>query len=174
MTFTIGANPGTTPSSGDGGGWGGYLVSSGVNGSPGGSVLSTAGTIISISIYIFSGAAGNVLLGLYDNGGTSGQPGALKASTASAALGAGWNTINVSSQVLLLAGTYWLAFEVDSGSPSIGITAASGSFTRYGLQTFGMPSTAPSLASTLATQYGIYATLAGPVFGNSSRQYLRR
>lgn len=161
-TFTIGWDPTITPSAGDGGGDVGFLNASG-GAAIGGAVLSTPATILSIAIYVFSGAAGNVLLGIYDNTGASGQPGALKASCPSAALVSGWNTVNISVQTLLPAGTYWLMFTPNSNTPQFGRVASGFQTYAIGGQSFALPSTAPTMSSA-GSEYAIYATfLTAPV-----------
>lgn len=160
-SFTIG-NQVSTGGTGDGGGDNGVLISSGNTGTPGGVVLATPGTVTSLSIFVLSGAAGNVLLGIYDNSGTGGQAGSLKASTASTALSNGWNTIPVSTPVLLPAATYWLVFTPDNAGPVFYNSGVAG-FVRYLTgQTYTMPATAPTLSNTLPNDYAFYATLSTP------------
>src|SRR5258708_4162201 len=157
-SFTIGWPPGTTPSSGDGAGDSGFLISIG-HLAGGGSTLPSPAPIVSMSIYVFATPGGNVLMGIYDNTGTAGKAGALKASCPSTALSAGWNTVKINPNVLLTSGTYWLVFIVNSNTPNIGKGVGAGPIWYLGGQTFSLPSTAPNLTSTTATfEYGIYAT----------------
>ncbi len=148
-----------TPSGGDGANDSGALITSSNVASPGGTVLSSSGVIQSLSIYVISGAAGNVLLGLYDNSGAAGQAGSLKASCPSTAIVNGWNIIPVSTQVLLPAGTYWFAFTANSNLPNFGNQAAT-TYTLYALgQPYSMPATAPTFSNSTLQQYGMYGTI---------------
>ena len=160
MTYTFGVNPAVTPPANDGGGDIGILITSGTLGSPGGNTLSVSGIVLSISIYVASGAAGNILLGIYDNTGAAGQAGTLLASCPSTAITNGWNTIPVSAQATLPIGTYWFAFTPSSTAPVFGTETAAG-FTQFksGL-TYTMPGTAPTFTSNTTQSFGMYATLS--------------
>ena len=88
--------------------------------------LPRTATIQSISIYTKK-TGGKLYLAIYSD--NAGYPGTLKAATAEFTPSSGWNTRNVTSQVSLSAGTYWLVFEpssnsygtgYDSGGPSNG------------------------------------------------------
>jgi hypothetical protein len=75
--------------------------------------LDVDATVQSLSIYV-SVAVGRLRLGLYDNLGTSGGPGAKLAETPEVNALSGWNTANVTVPVLLRKGGYWLAFTPSS------------------------------------------------------------
>jgi hypothetical protein len=79
--------------------------------------LPLAGTLTSMSFYV-SKVGGTLKLAVYDAPGSNGGPGNLKASTASFTPVKGWNTQNVTSQTLIPAGTYWLAYLPSSNSLS--------------------------------------------------------
>jgi hypothetical protein len=59
-------------------------------------------------------AAGNGRIAIYSN--VDDSPALLKAQSASVALQTGWNTISLVTPVILPAGDYWLAFQVDNAS----------------------------------------------------------
>ena len=67
--------------------------------------LSQTAIIGSFSFYV-TRAAGNLKLAIYDSTGPNGQPGNLKANTASFAAVKGWNTQPVVNTVSLPAGNY--------------------------------------------------------------------
>jgi len=118
--------------------------------------LSQSATIQSLSFYVAT-AAGNLRLGIYSD--NSGVPGTLKAWTNEFAATSGWNTQNVTSQVVLPAGNYWLVFLTDNDS-MVG-KVATGSGTSYFVHphTYGaLPSTFPS-GTSVSSQESFYATL---------------
>jgi hypothetical protein len=157
-TFTAGWNPSTTPSVGA------LLLTGHLNAaggvSSGGVVLPQAGTIQSISVYC-TVPSGDILLGIYDNSGTGGFPGKLFASTASTSLVAGWNTINVTTPVLLAAGTYWFLMIADSNTSQLGNAAGTaGHLWIDGSQPYSMPAIAPSAFNTDTPIISIYGTFS--------------
>ena len=163
-TFTAGWNPSTTPSVGALLFTGHLNAAGGV--SSGGVVLPQAGTIQSISVYC-TVPSGDILLGIYDNSGAGGFPGKLLASTASTALVAGWNTINVTTPVSLAAGTYWFLMIVDSNTSQLGNAAGTaGHLWIDGGQPYSMPAVAPSAFNTdtpIISIYGTFSTGLVPV-----------
>jgi hypothetical protein len=122
--------------------------------------LLQSATIQSISFYVKS-AAGTLRLGIYSSNGA--VPSALKAATPVFTPVAGWNTQNVTTPVLLQAGTYWLAYAPSSSSLSFvkqvaGLGIALAPFT-YG----ALPATFPVVTGTDPNQWSFYATLStGP------------
>ena len=122
--------------------------------------LSESATIDSISFYTTS-SGGSLYLGVYDNTGPNGGPGALKATTAVFTPGQEtWNTENVTNQVVLAAGTYWLAFLPSSSSLGFNKETTSGSCVHY-TYTFGaLPSTFSTSPTSCGTvNFSLYATL---------------
>src|ERR1700741_2643841 len=77
--------------------------------------LSQSATIQSMSFYV-TAAAGQLRFGIYDATGPGGGPGTKIAETAEITPVVGWNTANVTSQVTLTSGTYWLAYLPSSNS----------------------------------------------------------
>ena len=89
--------------------------------------LSQTAILRSLSFYVTT-AAGSLRLGVYDSTGPGGGPGRKLAETASMTPISGWNTVNVSSPVTLLSGSYWLAYLPSSdalGFKKIGSSAGS-------------------------------------------------
>lgn len=122
--------------------------------------LAQDATIQSLSFYVVT-AAGNLRLGIYDDSGPSGGPGALKAQTASFAPTAGWNTQPVVTPVSLTAGTYWLAYLASSNTLSFRKIDDSSSSGVYYSQTFGtLPDTYSTSPSTTPSHWSFYATLS--------------
>lgn len=79
--------------------------------------VSEDGNAQSISVRVVSGS-GNMRVAVYTNAASA--PGTLLARSASTAVTAGWNTINI-EQVSLLAGNiYWLAIQMDNASMNVG------------------------------------------------------
>ena len=119
--------------------------------------LSQTATIQSMSFYV-TAAAGNQRLGIYDATGPGGGPGTKIAETAEITPVVGWNTANVTSQVSLPAGTYWLAYLPSSNS--LGFTNASTGSTKYYSLTYGALPTAFSTTPNSGTfHFSFYATL---------------
>jgi hypothetical protein len=115
--LTIGWTPATTPTFGAAVGAGFLNASGGL--ASGGAALPLSAMVNSLSVYATT-AAGNIILGIYDDTGPGGQPGNLKAKTASTAVVGGWNTIPVITPVALSAGTYWLMIAADTNSSVFG------------------------------------------------------
>jgi len=117
--------------------------------------LSQSATIQSLSYYVAT-AGGQLRLGIYSNAGNG--PGTLLAQTAAFTPVAGWNTQNVTTPVLLPAGTYWLAF-LPQNNTLAGRLAFSGSV-RYYTSTFGaLPNTYSSSPQSATAHFSLYATL---------------
>jgi len=118
--------------------------------------LSQSATIQSLSFYVAGGTGGQLRLGIYNNAGSN--PGTLHAQTAAFTPVTGWNTQNVTTPVLLPAGTYWLAF-LPQNNNLIGRIALTGTG-RYYPYTFGaLPSTFSSSPTTDTFHFSLYATL---------------
>jgi hypothetical protein len=117
-------------------------------------------TIQSLSFYITT-AAGNLRLGIYDNTGPGGGPGALKAFTAEFTPITGWNTRPVTTPVLLTAGTYWLAYLPQSSTLAFQIDrSGAGSAVWYSYAYGPLPATfATSGLSGDTVQWSFYGTL---------------
>ena len=69
--------------------------------------LNHSATIESLSFFV-TNASGKLRLGIYDD--ANGTPGKLLAQTSSFNTKVGWNTREVTTPVMLPAGTYWLAY----------------------------------------------------------------
>jgi Protein of unknown function (DUF4038)/Putative collagen-binding domain of a collagenase len=121
--------------------------------------LSLAGTLTNMSFYV-SKVGGTLKLAVYDATGPSGGPGQLKASTASFTPVKGWNTQNVTSQTLLPAGTYWLAYLPSSNALSF-VKTLTGPIYYYTLNSASPfpTSFAASTAALGVTTWSFYATL---------------
>ena len=120
--------------------------------------LAQTATIQSISIYTKK-MGGKLYLAIYgDNGG---RPGSLRAATAEFTPSSGWNKRDVTSQVSLSPGTYWLVFEPSSNSYGTGYDSggpSNGSYERA--TTYGpMPSTFPAGGQASTNRFSLYATL---------------
>jgi hypothetical protein len=122
--------------------------------------LLQSATIQSISFYVKS-AAGTLRLGIYSS--NAGVPAALKAATPVFTPVAGWNTQNVTTPVLLQAGTYWLAYAPSSSALSF-VKQVAGSGIALAPFTYGaLPATFPVVTGTDPNQWSFYATLStGP------------
>lgn len=119
-------------------------------------------TVKTFSMYVVS-AAGNLILGLYDDDGPSGGPGTLIAQTGSFAAQAGWNTQPVLSEQNIAPGTYWICHHMNNASLSYGAVnpTPGGNEARAYSRTFATPLPA-TFSTTPATQefrWSVYATL---------------
>jgi hypothetical protein len=121
--------------------------------------LSSAGTLTSMSFYV-SKIGGTLKLAVYDATGPSGGPGNLKASTASFTPVKGWNTQNVTSQILIPAGIYWLAY-LPSGNSLSFLKTLTGPIYYYTLNSANPfpASFAASTATRGLTTWSFYASL---------------
>jgi len=72
--------------------------------------LAVPGTVKKVSVYISSGATGNLRVGIYKNDGSGGAPGTLVTESAAATAANDWNDISV-TPAYIPAGTYYLAFQ---------------------------------------------------------------
>jgi hypothetical protein len=125
--------------------------------------LALTGTLQSLSFFV-DGAAGNLVLGIYDATGSGGGPGNLLAATAGFTPTVGWNTQNVVTPVALSPGNYWLAYNPSSNSLGfVNNGGVSGNCENHA-HTYGgsLPATFPSSPSSCTPQtWSFYATLAG-------------
>lgn len=108
-----------------------------------------------LNLYIASGAAGYVRMGIYTD--NSGSPGTLLAQTSSIAAANGWLTGSIPDTALTSGTNYWLVF----------IFSQTGSHTRYNSSgalkwasyTYGaLPSTAPAMTGSNTATYSFYAS----------------
>jgi hypothetical protein len=120
--------------------------------------LTRTATIQSISIYTKNNG-GKLYLAIYSD--NAGYPGSLQAATAEFTPASGWNTRNVTSQVSLSAGTYWLVFEPSSNAYGTGYDSSgpsNGSYEAPGI--YGsMPSNFRLGGRANKYWFSLYATL---------------
>src|SRR4029077_1023255 len=120
--------------------------------------LTRTATIQSISIYTKNNG-GKLYLAIYSD--NAGYPDSLQAATGEFTPGSGWNTQNVTSQVSLSAGTYWLVFAPSSngyGTGYDGSGPSNGSYEAPGI--YGsMPSNFRPGGRANKYQFSLYATL---------------
>jgi len=120
--------------------------------------LTQSGTIQSMSYYVASYTGGQSYLGLYSD--NNGNPGTLQATTAIITPSVGWNTVSVTTPVLLSPGVYWTALL----SSSTGITirrSPTGYIARTSSQTFGaLPTTYSTSGQGIwSYSWSVYATI---------------
>jgi hypothetical protein len=89
--------------------------------------LSATSTIKSLSLYI-GWLPGKQRIGIYDASGSDGGPGNLLAQTAEFDASTGWNTVDVTSPVVVPAGTYWLAWGGGPYGQTARMTTSSGTY----------------------------------------------
>jgi len=143
----------TSKLSGSDGGNGNLLVSQAA-------VLPQPGTIQSLSFYVNT-AAGELVLGVYDATGPNGGPGKLLAQTAEFTPGANqWNTQPTTTNPMLAAGNYWLAYLPSSNSLGFPNNMSAGSYAARSV-TFGsaLPASFPSSPFTGVTEWSFYGTV---------------
>ena len=121
--------------------------------------LSQTAIIQRISFYVTQ-ASGGLRLGVYDATGPGGGPGTLKAETRTFTATVGWNTENVTTPVLLPAGTYWLAYNPSSSALHFATDFGVGSYRGVSFA-FGpsMPTTFPSATLQGTTHWSLFASL---------------
>src|SRR5262249_19960430 len=142
--------------------------------------LSQTAIIQSMAFYV-TAAAGKLRLGIYDATGPGGGPGTKIAETAEITPVVGWNTANVTSQVSLPVGTYWLAYLPSSNS--LGFRNAQTGSDKYYSITYGsLPASFSASPISGTFHFSFYATLipdstptvtgvspnAGPTAGGTS------
>ncbi len=124
--------------------------------------LDRAATLKSLTFYI-TNAAGNLRLGLYDDTGPNGGPGAKKAETAEVAAVAGWMTVPVVTPVALAKGNYWLAYAPSDNALGFRQAGDGTGHLAYFSQTYGpMPDAFSTTPTTDTNRWSFYATLTSP------------
>lgn len=100
-------------------------------------VLPQVATIKSLSLHIRV-AGGDIRLGIYDDTGASGGPGALKAESAStnAPTAGVWLTLPVVTPVVLQPDNYWLSFQQSNNTVRVWEETSGGSH-NYDFHTYG-------------------------------------
>jgi hypothetical protein len=121
-------------------------------------VLAKAGTLQSISWPVAGSSGPNILLGIYSD--VSGVPSALLASSASTPSVAGVNTLPVPGNIVLNAGTYWIAVQCQVGISGYYNATGKGAWNNGVAWTGTLPASWPT-GSTGAFQYTLSATLLG-------------
>lgn len=123
--------------------------------------LAQAGTINSFTVYGVSGA-GSIRMGIYDDTGTGGKPGNLKAETAGFAPGTGWQTQAVGTPVVLQPGNYWISYIINGTLQLKGSSTGGTGWQKA--QAYGaMPNPAPSVTNAETWHWSIYGTLTPDV-----------
>ncbi len=119
--------------------------------------LSQGATLQTLSFYVTQ-ASGKLRLGLYGANGPSGGPGTKLAETAEFTPVTGWNTVAVSTPVVLAPGTYWLAYLSNTNSLRFRMSPTGNG--RWKAVTYGaMPTTYPNQPLSGAYHWSFYATL---------------
>lgn len=114
---------------------------------------------------VFSGSpTGNVDMGIYDATGTNGVPNNLLGHTGAIAAATGVYTQNLTANLLLSPGRYWLAF-LDTVADSVGVRGSLAANIGVNMQTSVsnltvLPSTVGTVANSI-TRTGIIALLSG-------------
>jgi hypothetical protein len=142
----------------DGGGHGGYQFAMPV-------ALSQNATLNSLGLYCYV-PDGTVYLGLYND--NNGAPGALLASTPASSLVAGWNTVLVSTPLVLTPGTYWLSFIPSSSTMEAAATDLAPGSDYHEFQTT-LRTPYPGPISTTTKQYSLFAILSPEQRGGGHR-----
>ena len=120
-------------------------------------MLDWSATIQSLSFYV-TNAAGELRLGVYSD--VSGTPGEKLAETTEITPTVGWNTAAVMSQVLLPAGTYWLAYLPSDNSLGFRKASDTTSSGRYYSFAYGpLPATFSTSPGSTGSHWSFYATL---------------
>ena len=120
-------------------------------------VLDQSATIQSLSFYV-TNAAGKLRLGVYSD--ASGTPGEKLAETTEITPTVGWNTAAVISQVLLPAGTYWLAYLPSDNSLGFRkATDTTSSGFHYSFAYGPLPATFSTAPASTGSHWSFYATL---------------
>jgi hypothetical protein len=116
-------------------------------------------TLESLSFYVGT-AAGDLRLGIYDNTGPSGGPGNLLAETDGFTPAVGWNTEPVLTPVLLVAGTYWLAYCPSSNGLHFRSTGGAIGSYNYGAFPYGpLPAVFTPTPTTGSDHWSFYGTM---------------
>jgi len=112
----------------------------------------------SVSFYV-TNAVGKVRLGIYDNNWLN-RPETLMAETNEFTPVVGWNTVDVQTPTLLPAGTYWLAFLIESDDLEFKYAWVQGLYTGrvYGYPFGEMPSSVSQQPVGVEYHFSLYAT----------------
>ena len=119
--------------------------------------LSQAAAIQSMSFYVTAGG-GKLRLGVYDATGPGGGPGTKLAETIEIAPVVGWNTASTTAQVVLPAGTYWLAYLPSSNALSFR-NNQTGNAKYYSFKYDVLPTKFSATPTTGTFHFSFYATL---------------
>ena len=119
--------------------------------------LSQAATIQSVSFYV-TAPGGKLRLGVYDATGPGGGPGAKLAETAEMIPVVGWNTAGTTAQVVLPAGTYWLAYLPSSNALSFR-NSQTGAAKYYSFAYGVLPASFSKTPTSGQFHFSFYATL---------------
>jgi hypothetical protein len=120
-------------------------------------ILSQMATIRSMSFYV-SASSGKLRLGIYNAAGPGGGPGTKIAETGEITPVVGWNTANVTSQVSLPAGTYWLAYLPSSND--LGFRNSQSGVAKYYSLAYGaLPTTFSTGPISGTFHFSFYASL---------------
>ena len=118
-------------------------------------------TLQSMSFYITT-ASGSLRMGVYDDTGPGGGPGAKRGETASIVPVVGWNTVPIITPVLLPTGDYWLAYLPSSSGLGFKAESTGGNTRQYPF-TFGqLPATFSTTPQTSTWRWSLYATFSVP------------
>jgi hypothetical protein len=128
-------------------------------------VLNAPVTVPQMRCYVSSASpTGNIDMGIYDATGTNGAPNNRLGSTGAIAATTGVFTQNLTANLLLAPGRYWLAL-LDTVADSIGIRSSLAANIGVAMQTSSTSlSSLPSTASTVANsifRVGLIALLSG-------------
>jgi hypothetical protein len=116
-----------------------------------------AATLQSLSFYVNT-AAGNLRMGVYDATGPSGGPGNKIAETYEVTPVVGWNTVQVTTPVVLPPGTYWLAYLPNNNGLHFSLYTG-GMLCNYAYAYGTLPSTFSASPTCTGYHWSFYATL---------------
>lgn len=128
-------------------------------------VLLAPVTVTQMRCFVSSASpTGNIDMGIYDSTGSNGAPNNLLGHTGAIAAANGVFTQNLTANLTLAPGRYWLAF-LDTVADSVGLRAALAANIGVNLQTSAanlsvLPSTAGTVVNSI-NRVGIIALLSG-------------
>ena len=135
-----------------------------INGSP--AVLSNAGTLSSLSVFVgATGAGAHVRMALYSNN-ASGNPGTFIAETASVTPVAGWNTLPIAGAPAIAAGTYWIVAQTDNAGTVYRIQSGMPATNFVGWSQFAygaFPATVTGWQKVSSQAFAMYGTMSADV-----------
>lgn len=121
--------------------------------------LGQSAKIVNLSIYVPT-AAGNMRLGIYNDGGAGGDPGTKLAETPEITAVTGWNNANVVTPILLTAGNYWIALNCNNvGLHFMKKTGPSNIYAARSVAYGILPSTWGTVSNRTTSQFSYFATL---------------